>query len=359
MLRNTQIASVETLEGRTLFSASSFGVADLHEQFNVQHTAIVARKSHSSESAAEAKAAKQAIHQAALAAKKAALEAKQAQLAAAKAAKQAAKQAAKNPVVTPVAPVAPAAPAEPVALPEPGLSSAGYHYAAFATEPLFSGSGPSENDIAQGQIGDCYFLSTLSAVAKTDPNLIRQSVTELSNGDFQVAFHSNGQTVDEVVDDKLAVASNGQPVYAQLGQGGCLWVAIMEKAFCAFYGNNTYNSISGGWMDSVFAALGATPTDIMSATSGAALLSSIQSELTAGEAVTIAINQPADGAPLVGDHAYTVDSIGTDGNGNLTLTVRNPWGFAGVGANPFGSAYVTLTAQQAIDSMIGVVAAFV
>jgi hypothetical protein len=351
MQRNTQIASVETLEGRTLFSANAFGVAELHEQ----HVAMTVSKAHSSESAAAAKAAKQE----ALAAKKAAQEAKQAALAAAKAAKQAAKNGKTTPTAptAPTAPVAPAAPVQPVALPEPALTNAGYHYQAFSSEPLFAAGGPSENDIAQGNIGDCYFLSTLSAVAKTDPNLIRQSITELSNGDFQVAFHSNGQTVDEVVDDKLAVASNGQLVYSQLGQGGCMWVAIMEKAFCAFYGNNSYNSISGGWMDSVFAALGTTPTDITSAASGAALLASIQSELNAGEAVTIGINQPQDGAALIGDHAYTVDSIGTDSSGNLTLTVRNPWGFAGTGSNPFGSAYVTITAQQAIDSMIGVVAA--
>jgi hypothetical protein len=133
----------------------------------------------------------------------------------------------------------------------------------------------------------------------------------------------------------------------------------MEKAFCAFAGNNSYNGISGGWMDSAFEALGANPTDIMSAASGNALLAAIQTELNAGEAVTLAVNQPADGAPVVGDHAYTVDSVGVDANGNPTLTLRNPWGFAGAGANPSGSAYVTLTAQQALASMIGVVAAAV
>ncbi|HEX4125055.1 MAG TPA: C2 family cysteine protease [Tepidisphaeraceae bacterium] len=355
MLRNAQIAEIQGLESRTLFSADVLQVAALHGQFGVQSAELHVTAKHSSQAAAEAKAARIAARQEALAEKKAAQQAAQT----AKAAAKAAKQAAKHGAVTPTMPTTPSTPTEPTALPEPAVTGGNFHYQSFSSDPLFAAGGPSENDINQGDIGDCYFLATLSAVAKTDPNLIKNSITELSNGDFEVAFHRNGQTVDEVVDNALPVAGNGNLAYAQLGQGNCLWVAIMEKAFCAFGGNNSYNSIAGGWMDTAFEALGAAPSDLLGAPNGTALLSAIQGALNAGEAVTIAINQPEDGAPVVGDHAYTVDSIATAADGTLTLTVRNPWGFAGAGSDPTGSAYVTLTAQQAIDSMIGVVAAFV
>ncbi len=51
-----------------------------------------------------------------------------------------------------------------------------------SSRPLFAAAGPSKDDIVQGQVGDCYFLATLAATARTNPNRIRQSVVELGNG---------------------------------------------------------------------------------------------------------------------------------------------------------------------------------
>ena len=46
------------------------------------------------------------------------------------------------------------------------------------TDPLFATDGPSIDDIAQGQTGDCYFLATLASIAKLDPMQIQQSIVE-------------------------------------------------------------------------------------------------------------------------------------------------------------------------------------
>ena len=101
-------------------------------------------------------------------------------------------------------------------------------YKNFATNPLFSDGGPSEDDIQQGYVGDCWYLSSLSSVAKVNPDRIRQSVVDLGDGTFAVQFFRNGQAVFERVDADFATWY-GQMAYANTGKGGSLWVAVMER----------------------------------------------------------------------------------------------------------------------------------
>jgi len=243
------------------------------------------------------------------------------------------------------------------ALVEPATTD-GSTYQDFSSDPLFSTAGPSENDIRQGDIGDCFFLSTLSAVAKVDPQRIRQSMLEMSDGTYLVQFTRGNSKVYIHIDGKLPTF-DGQLDYAQLGAQNSTWVALMEKAFVVFNGKpNSYSSIDGGWMDSAFSALGGQPADIISAANPASLLAQTTSLLAAGKAVTFGVETPADGAPLLSDHAYTVDSVVTDSTGAVVgLRLRNPWGVDGVGNDGDDDGYVTVTAQQAYDSCIGIVSA--
>ena len=59
----------------------------------------------------------------------------------------------------------------------------------FAANPLFSTAGPSRDDIDQGSVGDCYFVAALSAIAGTNPDVIRQTVADLGDGTYAVNFH--------------------------------------------------------------------------------------------------------------------------------------------------------------------------
>jgi hypothetical protein len=244
-------------------------------------------------------------------------------------------------------------------LPEP-LTTDGSTYSDFSSHVLFSSAGPSENDIYQGSVGDCYFLATLSAIAKTDPSRIRQSVLDMGDGTYLVQFSKGANKVYIRVDGELPVMPGGQLDYAGTGAQGSIWVAILEKAFTIFHSQApTYAAIDGGWMDEAFAALGASPSDIYSAATPTALVAQIQQNLSEGQAVTLAVNTPQDGAPLLGSHAYTVDSVTTDADGNVTgLVLRNPWGVDGAGNDGYNDGYVTVTAQQAYDSMLGVVSAY-
>jgi hypothetical protein len=119
-----------------------------------------------------------------------------------------------------------------------------------------------------------------------------------------------------------------------------------------------YDNLNSGWMSEAFSALGYNSTSIWSANDGADLLDKIQADLDGGKAVTLATWDLPDGSPLVGLHAYTVDHIVTDGDGQRHLVLRNPWAIDGYtctdGAN---DGYVTITADQAYNSFSGIISA--
>lgn len=246
------------------------------------------------------------------------------------------------------------------ALPEPGTDGLG-SYVDFSNNPLFSDAGPSENDIVQGNLGDCYFLASLSATAKVDPWRIRQSVLDMGDGTYLVQF-TRGSTRSFVrVDGELPTLDGSTLEYAGLGAGGSTWVAILEKAYAVFRtGANSYLSLNSGWMDEAFSALGGNSSSVYYAPDGTTLLKQMQHELAAGKAVALGTSDVTDGAPLLSAHAYTVDQVLTDASGTPTaVRLRNPWGVDGAGNDGANDGYVTVTAAQAFNDVAGYTSALV
>ncbi len=195
-------------------------------------------------------------------------------------------------------------------------------------------------DIHQGAVGDCYFLSKLAAMAKTDPGAVRQLVTDMGDGSYAVHFkYANGSDAFVRVDGNLwstGAPFNPTPVYAQLGTGGAMWVPIVEKAW-AFLRNQqgTYASIGGGnnpqIVDAVV-ALGCKSephpwTDFTVGTEyqrGVAYLNAVQADLAAGKAITMGgpagFSSNSDTTDPKnyhrGQHIFMVDSVLTDAQGN-------------------------------------------
>jgi len=228
-------------------------------------------------------------------------------------------------------------------LADPVTSVAGSTLWDFSGNPLFGPSGPVVKDIHQGSVGDCYFLSKLAAMAKTNPESVRQLVTDLGDGSYAVHFHyANGSDAFVRVDGDLwstGAPFNPSPVYAQLGTGGAMWVPVVEKAW-AFLRNQqgTYASIAGGnnpqIVDAVVAltgqpAVGHSWQDYTKATdalNGIDYLKAIQADLGAGLATTIGgpagwssnsdVTDPKNFHR--GQHIFMVDSVLTDMNGNPT-----------------------------------------
>jgi hypothetical protein len=245
-------------------------------------------------------------------------------------------------------------------LPDPSIDMGGVTYQNFNQYPLFSTAGPIANDVVQGDLGDCYYVATLAAIAKTDPNQIRQDVVQLSDGSYLMRFMSAGQPVYEHVDPDLPASAGGGLVYAQLGPNAALWPAVMEKGFAIFRNQaNSYANIgTGGWMDEPMTDLGLQPQDSYFASSASSLMTLIQGELASHEAVTVGIITVPSGTPLIEDHAYSVDSLEYDSNGNIIgITLRNPWGEVGVAGYAANNGLITITAAQAYGAIYGVTAA--
>jgi len=76
------------------------------------------------------------------------------------------------------------------------------------------------NDVAQGAIGDCYFISALAAVARTNPGVIESGITTLPNdAGFRVRVFDavNGRWTWITSEGRSFPTVNGQPLFAQPG----------------------------------------------------------------------------------------------------------------------------------------------
>jgi hypothetical protein len=238
----------------------------------------------------------------------------------------------------------------------------GYTYQNFSDKPLFGNGGPMPEDIRQGQVGDCYFMAGLSAVAKISPNYIKQSVAEMGDGTFAIRMYDINHKAHYLrVDADLPVNSWGGLAYAGFGVNNTIWAPILEKAYAFFRkGEGTYASISGGWPEHTYRALGMRTTVLASTTYNTPekMIQAIRDLWANGNAVSFVTKNNAP--VLVGLHVYMVDRLITDAAGVTSVVLRNPWGSDGrtVDNNFDGTddGYVTLRADQlftAYDQVAG------
>ena len=238
----------------------------------------------------------------------------------------------------------------------------------------------SPDDVQQGQLGDCYFESSLAAVANAQPTYLSQLAGVLTddNGDVQVGAdgyplyrvtlfapdpnaYGGRKAWHYITDLKFPMASNGylqgdrptvDPVNGKLKVG----MALFEKAFAALEqqtkleqsdGLGYYSIGEGGWpVDTLPLFVGTRAYNLPNSD---ALSQQLFGEAQPGNGVAVAFGTnwftspvtlpsgatyapagsdylwtSADGhttANIVGDHAYTF--IRVDG---AMATLRNPWG---------------------------------
>jgi hypothetical protein len=191
--------------------------------------------------------------------------------------------------------------------------------------PLFGPGGPSVADLNQGGLGDCWFLAALNSLAHSDPERLRQMVTDHGNGTYTVHFPDGSITVD----DEFYATSNST-LYARGPSGArpeVVWPLVFEKAAAQHFGGD-HDDIHGGWPADAFAALGAT-------VDRTALNPRLRFDPADGDVAADMKAALDDGRPITADssgafgmggaHAWSVTAVDTD-----TVTVRNPWGHAGI-----------------------------
>ncbi|HWE95449.1 MAG TPA: C2 family cysteine protease [Tepidisphaeraceae bacterium] len=232
--------------------------------------------------------------------------------------------------------------------PEP-LAENAVQYASTRSYPLFGPDGASSEDIHQQDLGDCYFLATLSSVADVDPGAMPQSIASLGDGTYVVEFFRNGVPVYVREDGNLPVDSTGTAVYGDLGPNNCTWVALMEKAYAYFRtGVADYGAIESGRPAEVYGALDFAYTDSTPLTPTSFVQTVLADQQTGRAAVFDTNSLPTD-SQLIENHAYMVSMVTYDSAGAPQfLMLRNPWGDDDPNGN---GGYVAITFDDAFASL--------
>lgn len=96
-------------------------------------------------------------------------------------------------------------------------------------------------DVKQGSMGDCFFLSSLAAVAETNPEFIEKNIW-FEDGKYHVRMYDNGWggPHETVVDVDPKVAANG----VRDKDGNVSWMSVYEAAYAQHEGG--YDDIEDG-----------------------------------------------------------------------------------------------------------------
>jgi len=115
------------------------------------------------------------------------------------------------------------------------------------------------NDIMQGNVGNCYFMSSLAAMC-VSPQLIMElfrTLSVTSNGCYEVVMRIDGVWNVILLDDYFPCHKDSKkPLFAQ-PNGSELWVMLLEKAWAKV--NGCYFNIIGGWSSDVLFSLTSFP----------------------------------------------------------------------------------------------------
>lgn len=205
------------------------------------------------------------------------------------------------------------------------------------------------NDVKQGALGDCYLIAGLAAVARADPQLIENLISDNGDGTFEVSLYlrpgrsGSPRKVTKTVDTRLATKSTGDLLYA--GQGDSengqteLWSALIEKTLAQH--KKSYELISGGNIGKDNFAYAGTnelltglrerylSTDNID---GDDALLWIEIALESNKPVTASTRNLKDDPELTAEakaqnvywnHAYAPSSVDLNAE---TLDLQNPWG---------------------------------
>lgn len=200
-------------------------------------------------------------------------------------------------------------------------------------------------DIVQGQIGTCFLLGAIGAMASQreesfDKIFIKYDVDV---GVYGCRFCVDGEWTHVIVDDWMPVDYNGDLLFARCKDPQEVWVPVLEKAFCKL--NTCYEMCDGGqatealytFFGGVAGRFKITDKHMKNPSSYFKLL---RNAFHKGWLLTTGFvphpGQKAGGGSgkcgedmlpcgLVGGHAYSVLGFAEAG-GNQLVCCRNPWG---------------------------------
>ncbi len=260
----------------------------------------------------------------------------------------------------------------------------------YTDRSLYAPGGPRPEDVAQGAFGDCGYLAALSAIARQQPQLIRNQITyDDRTGNFQVTLYRDPDpknpdnphqwvTIQVTQDDIRNNITRGGGSTVDNNGYGPIWPSVMETARAKMLDGNPADGLDKGYK-----ALADYPGKGMEAVTGRSagdmsmrpmvlddqtrgLLSNtgyltgpgignhlwadhqynqVRSALGGGRPVTLTTTPENRKDGLVENHVYQVENIKRDTSGNIEITLRNPWGQNDVGEVPSNGPNPVVTAK--------------
>jgi hypothetical protein len=198
----------------------------------------------------------------------------------------------------------------------------------YASGSLFQ-NGVSYQDIAQGGVGDCYYLASLGATAFRSPSTIQNMFADNGDNTYTVRFYKNGVADYVTVDRYLPTYAGGLP-YAKTPNSE-LWVALAEKAYAQVNqsgwiqqdGTNSYSGIEGGLGYYSIPHVTGRNTAYIYNPSGIVDTNSIKTAFNAGQMITVGSKPSGVASNVVASHEYTL--VGYNSS-TQKFSLYNPWG---------------------------------
>jgi calpain-15 len=178
------------------------------------------------------------------------------------------------------------------------------------------------DDIRQGQLGNCYFVSALASLAP-HPELLKARIPGFKDYDgksktFKVNLFESGKNIEILVDNLFAKVYV-KPVLNDISP------LILEKAYAQSYGN--YDVLHVGHANDALRDLTGAPALYLDLKDKAQLRDRIKSAFLSRYALVIASKPQVEHPSLSPKHSYNILNYEVIG-GQLFLLLRDPRGHA-------------------------------
>jgi len=186
------------------------------------------------------------------------------------------------------------------------------------------------SDVAQGELGTCYFLASLASIAMTRPEIIDQMFVRRElwvggNPAYTTRWLLNGKPAWIAVDDLIPVnPRNGQPAFVHHNDGADFWPLVLEKTWAKIFGS--YKRVDGGTMSEVYKAITQAPIEVFSHTPSAdkAELWAAMMEATASR-FPMGSGSRANSVSIPFPHAFAISGVQILPEFGQSVYLYNPW----------------------------------